>query len=84
MVPALWVANCGKNVLCEQRRSAGEVAGIGMMLVGEHRVRRQAHFLCALDLAIPVGTLDRAAHQPYAVLPASAPTCSISSSDRVW
>jgi len=34
-----------------------------VVLVGEHRVVRQALFLGALDLGVPVGALDQAAHE---------------------
>ena len=36
--------------------------------MGEHRVGRQAHFLGALDLGVPIGALDQAAHQAHPVL----------------
>ena len=39
-----------------------------MVFVGKHGVVRQRHFLRTLDLGVPVGTFDQAAHQLDAVL----------------
>ena len=52
----------------QQRLGAGQVAHVGVVLVGEHRVGRQTLFLRALDLGVPVGALDQAAHELDAVL----------------
>ncbi|KAG1319706.1 hypothetical protein G6F63_014603 [Rhizopus arrhizus] len=44
----------------EQPLGAGQVGHVGVLLAGEHRVARVAFDLRALDLGIPVGTLDQA------------------------
>ena len=51
----------------QQRLRAGQVRHVGVVLVGEHRVVRQAQLLRALDFRIPVGSLDQAAHQAQPV-----------------
>ena len=51
----------------QQALRAGQIAQVGVALVGPDRIARQAHFLRALDLAVPVGALDQAHHQPQAV-----------------
>ena len=38
-----------------------------MVLVGEHRVVRQAQLLGAFDLGVPIGAFDQTAHQAYLV-----------------
>ena len=48
----------------EQSPGAGQVGHVGMVLVGEYRVSRQAHFLRALDLGVPIRAFDQPAHQP--------------------
>ena len=56
-----------------------------MVLVREYRVARQAQLLRTLDLGIPIGALDQAAHQAHAVAPRQGGEgCSINSSARVW
>ena len=52
----------------QQDTGAGQVAGIGVVLFGEHGVVRQAQLLGAFDFGIPVRAFDQAAHQPDAVL----------------
>ncbi len=53
----------------EQGLCTSQVAHIGVRLLREHRVGRQAQFLSALDLGVPIGTLDQAAHEFESVLP---------------
>ena len=71
MVPALCVANCGIDGVGHVRAAprAGQVGHIGVVLVREHRVVRQAQLLRALDLGVPVRALDQAAHQTHLVAP---------------
>ena len=52
----------------EQRARAGQIRHVGMVLVREHRVGRQAQLLRAFDLGVPIGTLDQAAHEANLVL----------------
>ena len=47
----------------EQRTGTGQVADVGVVFVGEHRIAGQPQLLSALDFGIPVSTLDQAAHQ---------------------
>ena len=51
----------------EQRAGAGQVGYVGVVLVREHRVVRQAHLLGALDFRVPVRPLDQPAHQAQLV-----------------
>ena len=70
-VCALWVANCGIDRVGggQQLARAGEVGHVGVGLAREDRVAVQAVELRALDLAVPVGALDQAHHQPVAAAP---------------
>ena len=52
----------------EQRARARQIAHVGVVLVGEHRVGGQTELLGALDLGVPVGALDQTAHAFDAVL----------------
>ena len=52
----------------QQGASAGQVRNIGMVLVREHRVMRQAQLLGAFDFGIPIRAFDQAAHQAHAML----------------
>ena len=54
--------------IADQRARAGEVRDVGVLLVREHRVAGQAHLLRALDLAVPIGSLDEPHHEAQAVL----------------
>ena len=53
----------------QQRARTGQVAGVRVLLVCEHRVMRQPQLLGVLDFAVPVGALDQAAHQAQLVAP---------------
>ena len=70
-VCALWVANCGKDRVGrgQQLAGAGQVGDVGVDLAGEDREALQPLHLGALDLAVPVGALDQADHQPVAAAP---------------
>ena len=46
---------------------AGQIAHIGVVLVGEHGVSAKAHFLRALDLRIPIRAFHQAAHELHAM-----------------
>ena len=50
----------------EQLLRAGQVGDVGVDLAGVDRVARLAVLLGALDLAVPVGTLDQADHEAVA------------------
>ena len=54
-------------VVADQPRRAGQVGHVGVALVREHRVARQAAFLRAFDFAIPVRALDQAHDELQAV-----------------
>ena len=53
----------------QQRAGAGEIADVGVDLPGEHRKALKPVDLGALDLAVPVGALDQADHEPVAAAP---------------
>ena len=63
----LWVDHVA---VADQCRGRGEVGHVGVRLFGEDRVAGQAHFLGALDLAVPVRALDQADHEAQATIPA--------------
>ena len=48
----------------EHRLRAGEIGDVGVPLAREHRIAGEAVDLRALDLAVPVRTLDEPQHQP--------------------
>ena len=48
------------GLLHQQRFGAREIRDVGVALAREHRVAVEAELLRALDLAVPVGTLDEA------------------------
>ena len=52
----------------QQGAGTGQVGHVGVVLVGENRVVRQSQLLRALDLGVPVGAFDQAAHQANLVL----------------
>ena len=52
----------------QHRTGAGQIRHVGVVLVRENRVVRQAQLLRTLDLGIPVSALDQAAHQAQLVL----------------
>jgi hypothetical protein len=54
-------------VVAEQPCRTGQVGDVGVALVREHRVTRQAPFLRAFDFTVPVGALDQPHHQLDAV-----------------
>ena len=65
----LWVDHV---CVADQRLRAGQVADVGVVLVGEHWVASQAQLLRALDLAVPVRALDQPHHETQAVRPGDA------------
>ena len=52
----------------QQGTGAGQVGHVGVRLVGEDRVVRQAQGLRAFDFGVPVRALDQAHHEAQAVL----------------
>ena len=56
----------------QQGSSARQIRHVGVVLVREHRVMRQAHLLRALDFRVPVRALDQPAHQAQLVFAANA------------
>ncbi len=50
----------------QQLPRAGEVGHVGVQLAREHRIAVEPVHLRPLDLAVPVGALDQAHHQPVA------------------
>ena len=55
------------GVVADQPLGAGQVGDVGVVLVGEHRIARQAAFLRALDLTVPVGAFHQAHHEAQLV-----------------
>ena len=47
----------------QQGLGARQIGNVGVVLVGEDRIKRQPLLLRALDFGVPVGTLDQATHQ---------------------
>ncbi len=53
----------------EQPAGAGEIGDIGRELAGIDRIAVEPALLAALDLAVPIGALDQAHHQPPLAAP---------------
>ena len=53
----------------EQAPGAGEIGDIGRDLAGVDRIAVEPALLAALDLAVPIGALDQAHHQPPPAAP---------------
>ena len=47
----------------EQGPGTGQIRDVGVVLVGEHGIVRQAQLLRALDLGVPVSAFDQPAHE---------------------
>ena len=54
----------------QQRLGTGQVCNVGVVLMRKHRVVRQAEFLRAFDLRIPIRAFDQATHQAQLVFAA--------------